>query len=258
MIQGGKEKAVVYAVSTSLPPIPSSTHSNPHAFQVPVLGDFSPAFYIVDPISLKHSFPSTSMTPSSPLLPLWPSLLSKLCEIFFLFPSFSSSVSGFGSQTFPFLNLVAIYVTVSPKCPSWALPRHLYLDAPSDSAWPKLTLSSFPKTYYCSSCRQISGNGRHGCPHSCLSHKLGYYSLSLTPTAYQSPSAMKSISWVSITFILLSVPPLGPDTIYLSSKCPKQLLTHLSVHCLPLIPREAKETLLNHKSDHITSIPLST
>lgn len=84
-------------------------------------------FNIVDPVPLKYSLPSTSMTPFSPLWPLWSLLLSQFREISFLFPSSSSE---FCPQTFPFLNLIAMYVTMSPKCPSCALTRHLYLDVP--------------------------------------------------------------------------------------------------------------------------------
>lgn len=127
---------------------------------------------------MKCSLPSTSKTRSSPLLPLWPSRLSQLCEITRLFSALPPSSSGFCPQTFPFLNLITFYKLMSPELLSCAPTGHLCVDVPQA----KINPIVFPtKTYCFRSCSTISGNCRHHCPPTpgCSSHMLGdHYSLS--------------------------------------------------------------------------------
>lgn len=58
---------------------------------------------------------------SSPILPLWPLLLSQLREIISLFPSFPSSSSGI-CPDFSFSQLITFYMLMSPKLLSYAQP----------------------------------------------------------------------------------------------------------------------------------------
>lgn len=85
----------------------------------------------------------------------------------------------------------------------------------------------------------VSGNCRHPCLSSCSSHQLEYhYSLALTTTSSQSPSAINSTSWVSIKSILFPAPLLPLSWLrHLISLLNdwSSLLTHLSVHWLSLI-----------------------
>lgn len=123
--QGGKEgkrkTRVVPTVCTSSPLILPSIRYNPA-----LAGSLSPAFH---PVSLKCSLPPTAMAPSSPLLPLWASLLSQLCEVTLLLPSFSSFSSGLCPQTFPFLNLTIFYMQIVSQA-SCTPTRHLYWYVP--------------------------------------------------------------------------------------------------------------------------------
>lgn len=66
--------------------------------------------------------------------------------------------------------------------------------------------------------------------------------LSLSPPQQINYQVLSNLSLGSLS-ILLSAPPLGPGTFYLSSKWLKQLLTHLSVHCLPFIPQRSQRNL---------------
>lgn len=160
------------------------------------------------------------------------------------------------SVTLSFSQLITIYMLVSPKHLSWCLTRHHYLGVPQSyqiqhgqnaphQHFPEPTASLLQ-----SNLRKLQTS----LPIQLFKPQTScHYSLSLTPTPNQSPSAVKSTSCTSFKSILLSAPPQPWFKHHFSLLNDwNSLLTHLSVRCLPLIPHRSQEIFLNRKSDHIT------
>lgn len=175
------------------------------------------------------------MTPSSPLLPLRPWLLSKLCKIFFLFLWVLSSDFSFSQF------ICHLCDSISQASFLCSVQTSLF-GCPIRLSMAKTNLIVFlPKPTALCPVGRCQGMADTAAPTVAQAISLGI-THSLSAPQQINYQVLSSLSLGSLS-TLLSAPPLGPGAIYLSSKWPRQLLTHLSVHYLPFVCQRSRRDL---------------